>query len=484
MNKGQLGLGFGLFDEVSIYMKISRRGLVAGTLGTVVLQNFTLLKPLYGKGEKRSFDYIIVAQKAPISLADLDFPVEGLTFNSQFPAPVIRAKQGKLLRVKLINNLDEDTTIHWHGVRLENSMDGVPFLTQKPVKPGEEFIYEFSPPDAGTFWYHPHINSVNQLSKGMCGVLIVEETKIPNFKQDILVQLKNFGVTNNKTIKPLYSKKHAARSGTSGGVFTVNGKGFEPVFAAEGDFIRIRLVNIDNTLVYDILGLDRFKAKIIAIDSNPLENPWEATDTLAIGPGSRIDLSLEVPLGNTKEVPTIDIAWKGSFRQALAFDISKGNSKKEKKKEPTLPANPISAPNKSKASTIQFRFEWSGAMAPVSKNGSHHNFWTINRISWKGFMMGKKPKPLAILKFGKSYIFEFKNDTPHKHPIHLHGMFFEVFWSDKKKVSPYYADTVLLEKYEKVKIALKADNLGDWMFHCHIIEHMKTGFMGYISVVP
>ena len=96
-------------------------------------------------------------------------------YDGNVPGPEIRVRQGDRLRVVLDNALGEDTTIHWHGLRLPNAMDGVPDVTQPPVHPGETFAYEFDAVDAGTFWYHPHANSLEQVARGLYGVLVVEE---------------------------------------------------------------------------------------------------------------------------------------------------------------------------------------------------------------------------------------------------------------------------------------------------------------------
>ena len=87
-------------------------------------------------------------------------------YDGMVPGPMLRLRQGQPARIIVENGLSEDTTVHWHGIRLQNAMDGVPGLTQPPIKPGTDFVYEFTPPDAGTFWYHPHANSLVQLGAG------------------------------------------------------------------------------------------------------------------------------------------------------------------------------------------------------------------------------------------------------------------------------------------------------------------------------
>ena len=431
---------------------------------------------LVAQSSSSEFDYVITAQEATFSLRGKP-NLKGLGFNGTYPAPVIKAKQGQRIRIKLVNKLSKATTIHWHGVRLENKMDGVPFLTQKPVQPGESFVYDFETPDAGTFWYHPHINSLEQLSKGLTGVLLVEETTKPPFDQDHIVQLKNWNVKDNH-IQTIWAMKKAARGGTIGKILTVNGQDKLVVQTEVGHNVRLRLANLDNSVIYDIRNINQEAFKLLAVDSNPFSSP-QTIDAYELGAGSRIDLGFR-----SLKPGVFSLKHGTGSRQALLVEIQvvKAKSKAKAATRATLPPNPIAKPDYKKAQTLRFSFEWSGAMTP--KDGSQApSFWAINKISWQGFQNGKKPKPLATLKLGRSYIFEFKNETPNRHPIHLHGLFFEVFQSNKKKITPYFADTVLMDKNETVKVALVADNIGDWMFHCHIVEHLKTGFMGYISVV-
>src|SRR5690606_22540397 len=133
----------------------------------------------------------LIAEAAPIHIVP-GHASAGLTFNGTYPAPVLRVRQGERVRIRFSNRLNEPTTIHWHGIRIDNAMDGVPELTQPPVMPGEDFLYDFVCPDAGTFWYHPHMNSVEQLGKGLTGALIVEEREPPAFDAEVILQLRDW----------------------------------------------------------------------------------------------------------------------------------------------------------------------------------------------------------------------------------------------------------------------------------------------------
>ena len=121
-----------------------------------------------------------------VRIAGADHPeTEVWSYNGHVPGPELRLRQGEPARIVVENRLGEDTTVHWHGIRLPVAMDGVPGLTQEPVKPGASFVYEFTPPDAGAFWYHSHANSLEQLGRGLAGALIVEVPVPPPFDRDV-----------------------------------------------------------------------------------------------------------------------------------------------------------------------------------------------------------------------------------------------------------------------------------------------------------
>lgn len=442
--------------------------------------SITLALPHFSLAMSKSprYDYVLTAREQPISLVKGGV-TPALTFNGQFPAPVIRARQGEPLRIHFINQMKQETTIHWHGIRLNNAMDGVPYLTQPPIKPGESFDYTFTCPDAGTFWYHPHMHSVEQLGRGLVGALIVEETTRPAFDDEVILGFKDWRLHEDGSFMPLSEPRHAARAGTLGNVGTVNGQQQPVIEVPANACLRLRLLNMDNSREFAI-SLGEQAAQIVALDAMPA--PPQRLGTQPLGVGMRLDLGLITPAQSGVDIPVYDV--KGRFLQPLCT-LRTGAPLREGKPPdvPALPPNPVSEPNLAQAETLRFVFEWAGAMTPVDDSGqAHPEFWTINRRAWAGMHSDNLPEPLAELSLGKSYIFELHNTTPHSHPIHLHGMIFKVLASDKKEISPFFTDTILLEKNERARIALVADNPGRWMYHCHVIEHMKTGLMGYITV--
>ncbi len=456
---------------------ILKQGLGIGLASTLPRFSLAMATPPTD-GDSRDYDYVLRAEKGRAQLVDGGIS-DILGFNGQFPAPTIRVRQGERLRLRFENHLDEASTIHWHGIRLDNAMDGVPVLSQAPVAPGESFLYDFICPDAGTFWYHPHINSVRQLGMGMVGVLIVEERE-PQPYHEVIVGLKDWRLRADGSYLPLSIPREAFRDGTLGTVNTVNGQQRPVIDVPAGAPLRLRLLNMDNTRVYRP-KLGGATPRMLALDGSPLtpHRPFELTP---LGAGMRMDLGLIAPPAGT-EVPVYD--QKGRFGVELCRLRSLPPSQPTPTLSalPSLPANPIAKPDLARAETLRFVFEWQGALSPTGHDGqADHSFWLINRRAWGEHGKQSLPAPLAELQLGRSYIAELHNATPHQHPIHLHGLIFSVLSSDKRDITPYESDTILLEKNERARIAFVADNPGRWMFHCHVIEHMKTGLMGYITI--
>ena len=150
-----------------------------------------------------------------------------------------------------------------------------------------------------------------------------------------------------------------------------------------------------------------------------------------------------------------------------------------------LPPNPIAQPDLANAERLDFLFGWSpGGDAPASGicGTLGYTFWSINRVAFAGDVPDPFA-PLAVMERGNTYVLRLQNETENDHPIHLHGMTFQVLQSDSRPLTQVFSDTTLLRSHEVIEVAVVADNPGEWMFHCHVIEHQKTGLAGYIRVV-
>jgi FtsP/CotA-like multicopper oxidase with cupredoxin domain len=172
-------------------------------------------------------------------------------YNAIVPGPEIRVRQGERARVVVENRLAEETTVHFHGIRLPNAMDGVPHLTQPPIAPGGTFTYELPVPDAGTYWYHPHVNSAVQLGRGLSGPFIVEEREPIPVDRDVVWMLSDWRLLPNAQIRGDFGNLHdMAHNGRIGETVTINGRVPDTFVVRGGERIRLRLINAANARVF------------------------------------------------------------------------------------------------------------------------------------------------------------------------------------------------------------------------------------------
>jgi FtsP/CotA-like multicopper oxidase with cupredoxin domain len=415
------------------------------------------------------------------------------TFGDGAQPPVLRLDLGDGLEASLENRLpraDEITSIHWHGIRLPNHQDGVPYLVQAPVRPGESFQYSFVPPDTGTFFFHTHCNTVEQLGRGLMGVLIVEGDTTEAYDADKVLVLRDWHVDlSTGEFTPFFTLRGAGRAGTFGPLRSVNGVVNPEIrLPAAGD-CRLRLINADTTRIMHI-GIEGADAAIIAVDGVAI--PPVPLTLWALGPAMRIDIVLRAPQRNG----TARLLDRSTpERVELAHFAGDGEPRRRSPFSPApLRAGRIAEPDLKKAIRLGFIFNSGDTgrldTAPDAGTGgplggictSARTFWTINHRAWPEGGHASLPPPLALLQRGRSYVFQLKNDSEFSHPIHFHGHTFKLLRSNKQDRPAHHADTLLLLPKEEAEVAFVADNPGDWMFHCHVIEHQETGMMGYVRV--
>lgn len=424
---------------------------------------------------------ILKTTKIDANLTGTGATKDVLSYGTDGMPPVLRMRQGEAFAARLINGIDEPTTIHWHGLRIPNNMDGVPFLTQPYVYTGCKFDYAFTPPDAGTFWYHPHCNTLIQMGHGMTGVIVVENPKDPKFDSEIVINLRDWRLGGDGQFIAQFRPRDTAKSGTYGTVRTANWQ-LEPQYdAPAGGLVRLRLAITDVTRIYSF-RMEGAEATVIAIDGNPVPKRFPL-DLLQLGPGQRLELAVRMPDSEGAVATLVDV--RSSNPKTLATLRAVGNSLKHDIGDlAPLEANPVKSVDPSSAEHIQLILSATAEnTAENSICGSlGYSFWAINKVPWQGDTPDPTA-PLSELKLGKSYVFDMENVTPHAHPIHLHGMSFSVLSSSLRDVMPFVSDTYLIQPDEKVQLGLVADNPGDWLLHCHIIEHQKTGMTSYLRVV-
>jgi FtsP/CotA-like multicopper oxidase with cupredoxin domain len=417
-------------------------------------------------------------------------PTDVWSYNGSLPGPEIRVRQGDRIRVLARNGLNEGTTVHWHGIRTLNAMDGVPFLTQDPIPVGGEFLYEFDALDAGTFWYHPHQRSSEQVGRGLYGPLIVEEANPIRVDRDLTWMLDDWRMTGDGQIATDFGSRHdAMHGGRIGNSVTINGQIPDRIAVRSGERIRLRLVNAANARIF---GLDfgGLAPVVVALDGQPVSPHVPDDDIVVVGPAMRVDLVIDMT-GKPGESLTITDVFYRDLEYRLV-DLAYGPDRLRDAVPDwsmELPPNPLAEPDMQAATRHQIIFNggmmgqmmMGGGMGSMMEQMREGNMWFINGKAATGHMMD----PLLVLPQGTSHVLQMDNRTAWHHPMHLHGHSFRVITRNGQPTRHReWQDTVLMAPEERVEIAFVADNPGDWMFHCHILEHQAAGMMGIIRVDP
>jgi FtsP/CotA-like multicopper oxidase with cupredoxin domain len=437
-------------------------------------------------------DFNLVALPAQLPLRGAGHPaVAAWTYGGSAPGPLIRVRQGERLRVHVHNELPQATTVHWHGVRVPNAMDGVPHLTQPPIEPGGRFVYEFDVPDAGTYWYHSHLQSAEQLDRGLSGLLIVEEQNPPRVDRDLAWVLDDWRLTRAGQISDTFGNAHdMAHAGRIGNVITINGAPPADLALHTGERVRLRLLNAANARIF-ALEFTGHRPVVIAIDGQPVTPHAPEGGTVTLAPGMRIDVLLD-GTGRPGERHVVHDTFYPRAAYELLHIQYAGEALRERPLPPpaTLAPNVLPEPDVARAHAHEIVFE-GGMMGRLHRallDGramdmrallGHGKAWAVNGLVAAGHHMA----PALTLTRGQSYVFALRNRTRWHHPIHLHGHSFRVLRRNGQATAHReWQDTVLMAPDENVDIAFVADNPGDWMFHCHILEHQDGGMMSVMRV--
>ena len=471
-------------------MKVSRRALILGAGAA----GFATALPLRGSyGEHAAKEYLIVAKPATVNLTGRGSPDAAVwAYDGTVPGPELRVRQGQPVRIAVANSLSEDTTVHWHGIRVPNGMDGVPGFTQKPIRPGETFVYQFTPPDAGTFWYHPHADTLQQLGRGLAGALIVEETEPVAVDRDLVWFIEDWRLDDEGRIAGGFGNHmEAGMSGRIGNTVTINGRVPKAVSVKAGERVRLRLVN---AALARIVGL-RFqghKPVVVAHDGQPCEPHSPESGRVVLGPAMRADLILDM-IGKPGQSYRVfddfysDLAYN---LVELAYDAGQPAHDPRSEAAPRLSPNPLPEPDLATAERHEIVLQGGmmGGMGMMGRGGMMGGMmnggatWAMNGMSMTGDGQPNMP-PLFTIRRGKGCVLVVRNETAWWHPMHLHGHSFRVI-SRNGKPNPRkeWRDTVLMPPRESVEVAFVADNPGGWMFHCHITDHQEAGMMGAIRI--
>ncbi|MDN5274777.1 MAG: multicopper oxidase [Candidatus Saccharibacteria bacterium] len=411
-------------------------------------------------GPVQHFD--LAAQEKRITLSS-GKQIDALTFNGQIPGPQITIHEGDILEVALKNNLpNRNITLHWHGIDVPNTEDGVPGLTQDAVKPGETFTYRFKAKQVGTFWYHSHEQSSVEVEKGLFGKITILP-KIPP-------------IAHEKDVSLAYHEWDG--SGSLDLADTLQRQKITP-----GTPVRLRIINTANGSKSFVLhGVD---FKVVAIDGNAVNQPGILRDTrLRVPAGGRRDITFTMPNG---------LVFFGRS-ESIAFtphDIGTTWSPDGTASAPVIPAGTeldlLSYGQTTKTvlnANTHFDREFSLYLDP------NVGFYD-GRFGISYAINGKlSPNtPMLMVKEGDKVKTTFYNRSPQSHPMHLHGHQMLVLSRNGQPStgSPWWTDTIDVGPGESYEVAFSANNPGLWMDHCHNLEHaaggmvMHLGYEGYTT---
>ena len=395
------------------------------------------------------FRMTLIARKATIRTSS-GRTFDAWTFNGRVPGPVLRVHQHDLVAVTLVNeDIDAGVTIHWHGVDVPNSEDGVAGITQNAVRPGERYTYRFRVEQVGTFWYHSHQVSSKEVRRGLFGAFVVETTRGARYDVDLTLVAHTFD-----------------------GIPTLNASDrLEPRDIAPGTRVRLRLVNSDNTPRR--FSIDGARFRVVALDGTDLNGPTPIeNETLEVAGGGRADVAFTMqraPVWLSLVDTDVGLAFNASGRSMPLADAP------EPEFDPATYGRPTGTPF-DEADTFDRRFELTIGRWPGFLDGRPGLQWTING--------GIFPHvPVFVVEEGDLVHVTITNDTKAAHPMHLHGHHLLVLSRDGVSVSgsPWWVDTLDVEAGERYEVAFRADNPGIWMDHCHNLRHAADGLTMHVA---
>lgn len=393
--------------------------------------------------------------------------VRAWTYNGQVPGPTIEARVGDTVVVRLRNNLEEPTIIHWHGIRLPAAMDGTQ-VVQPLVRPGETFEYRFVVPDAGTFWYHSHHNETEQMERGLYGALVVHEREELKVDRDRVLMLDDMKLRRNGQFAKFggWLEQHMGREGA---VRLVNGKAEPTIDAAAGQVERWRIVNASSAR-YILLSIRGRQFSIVGTGGGLIESPRASSEVLLV-PGDRVDILV----GPFEEGAVLSM-------DSMPYDRHTGKKKTEH--FATIRVGPA----QESVAVIPDRLRWIEPLATADAT-PNREVTMSERLSLRrgtDFMingeMHHNDKPVTV---GELQVWDVINASHMDHPFHLHGFFFQVLQvNDSAPAFRSWQDTVNVPPRGRVRIAwMPDDRPGYWMYHCHILEHHAGGMMANFRVV-
>jgi len=448
-------------------------------------------------------------------------------FNGQVPGPLIRVPQGATITVRFHNRIDLPSSVHWHGVRLDNRSDGAVGVTQEPVPPGGSYVYTVRFPDAGIYWYHPHVREDIEQAMGLLGNMIVDapdsDYYSPANREQVLM-LGDLLMQADSLIPYGAEAPDFALMGRVGNVLLVNG---EPTYALRvqrGEVVRFYLTNAASSRTFN-LSFGGAPIKVLASDESRFEREAMAS-SIVLAPAERYVVAVRFdrpgryPMLNAVQAinhfrgefaPEVDTlgtitvdSVPASPDHGAAFDRLRANAavardmarfRRDLSRPPdkrlTLAVRTSGLP----LATVQFMTIDTAYYAPVEwVDGMPDMNWlsTSKQVRWiiHDDATGRENEAIDWhVKQGSVVKLRLFNDPrsfhPMQHPIHLHGQRMLVVARDGVPTNNLvWKDTALVPVGSTVDLLIDASNPGAWMLHCHIAEHLGAGMMAVMHVDP
>lgn len=399
--------------------------------------------------------------------------IEAWTYAGQSPGPLLRAKVGDTLRVHFTNNLPEPTTIHWHGLEVPADQDGAG-EHGSTVAPGETFHYQFTLRHAGTYWYHPHYNSTEQVWRGLYGALIVDDQVEPELGDELTLLLHDldFDQASGEIDSTDELGELGRFFGNEGHTLLVNGRVQPTAFVHPGSTLRLRVINTSVSRYYR-LAIEGQKLTRVAGDSGFSERAQLLDDVLLV-PGQRSELMLSVPADASGELLMRALpharflcADCGEGADLMRFAVVPGSGQTRMPPASLARIEPIDTSAASQRTLT---------LSQTTREG--HTALAINDHAYGYDTL------MLHAHVNSTELWTIVNDTDYDHPFHLHGFRFQVrSEAGRAPAVGEWRDTTNVAARTKVELAVFFDDRpGSWMFHCHILDHAELGMMGMLHV--
>jgi FtsP/CotA-like multicopper oxidase with cupredoxin domain len=393
-----------------------------------------------------------------------------LGFDGAAPGPVLRYRQGEELNVRFVNRLDLPASIHWHGLRGENAMDGVAPLTQAAVAPGGSFDYRRKLSEPGLFCYRPSVygKTPELVGRGLKGLLVVDEPEPLPADHDLLLVLDDWRLDPKGKIEGGFDDPAETQgAGRIGATLAVNGKAAPATydFAANAR-VRLRLANLANARIM-ILGFDGVQPFVVAIDSQPCEAFEPVRRSIPVAPGARFELIFDMPPTEGAKARVV-MKGAGGAESELLVATARGAKPERRGLIYSLPQNPALPP--------EIRLNNARKVDLVIESGA--GGWTINGAATKGY----EGSPLFRVKPGTPVTLGYVNRSKVPLAMHAHGHAMRLLHDLDDGWEPYWRNGVIIPAGKTKHVSFIADAPGKWAIHDDILEHEAAGLATWFAV--